>query len=96
MLNQPCFYVTIIVDRINNTVVSFPKVIESYIVDERDDKYIVQASKTNCHVLSVKKEWVFFNEQAAKDYVKDNKELQDACEDAKWWLKNYLKKNKEG
>lgn len=95
MLNQPCFYVAVIIDRINNTVISFPKIIESYIVEERDDKYIVQTSKTNCHVLSVKKERVFFNEQAAKDYVKDNKGLHDACEDAKWWLTNYLKKNKE-
>ncbi len=92
MLNQPCFYVAVIVDRINNTVISFPKVIESYIVDERDDKYIVQSSKTNCHVLSVKKERVFFNEQAAQDYVKDNKELQDACEDAKCWLLYTLNK----
>lgn len=93
-MNIPCYYVAIIVDRVNNNVVSFPKIIESVIVDERENKYIVQSSKTNCHVLSVQKERVFFNEQAAKDYIVDNKELQDACEDAKWWLKNYLKKNK--
>lgn len=93
-MNIPCYYVAIIVDRVNNNVVSFPKIIESVIVDERENKYIVQSSKTNCHVLSVQKERVFFNEQSAKDYIVDNKELQDACEDAKWWLKNYLKKNK--
>ena len=95
-MNIPCCYVTIIVDRINNNVIAFPKIIESVIVDEQDTKYIVKTSKTNGHLRTVKKEWVFFNEQTAKDYMKDNKELQAACEDAKWWLKNYLKKNKEG
>ena len=44
---------------------------------------------------TVKKEWVFFNESSAKAFLENNQAIQDACEDAKWWLTNYLKKNKE-
>ena len=91
-MNIPCYYVTIVVDKINNNVIAFPKVIESVIVDEQDTKYIVKTSKTNGHLRTVKKEWVFFNEKTANDYVKDNKELQDACEDAKCWLLYTLNK----
>ena len=94
-MNIPCYYVTIIVDRINNNVIAFPKIIESVIVDEQDTKYIVKTSKTNGHLRTVKKEWVFFNESSAKAFLENNQTIQDACEDAKWWLTNYLKKNKE-
>ena len=92
-MNIPCFYITIVVDKVNNGVVAFPKIIESVIVCEQDTKYIVQSSKTNGHLRTIKKEWVFFYESSAKAFLVDNKAIQDACEDAKWWLTNYLKKN---
>lgn len=97
-MNIPCYYITIVLDRVNNAIVANPKIIKSIIVDELDNKYIVQSSLTNFHRLSIKKEWTFANESDAKRYIqKHQEEINSLCLDAKWWLENYKRKrNKDG
>ena len=65
-----CFYITIVLDRINNTIVASPQIIESFVIDEKDGRCVVQSSITNAHLRTIKREWVFVNECAAKEYVK--------------------------
>ena len=92
-----CFYITIVLDRINNTIVASPQIIESFVIDEKDGRCVVQSSITNAHLRTIKREWVFVNECAAKEYVKNHKEeLDNLCEDARWWFENYMKRNKNG
>ena len=91
-MNTPCFYVTIIVDKIKDTVIAYPKVIESEIVAEQETAYTVKTSKTNGHLRNVKKEWVFYSETSAKAFTHENPELKLACDNAKNWLKDYLKR----
>ena len=92
-----CFYITIVLDRINNVIVANPQIIESFVVDEKDGRCIVQSSTTNAHLRTVKREWVFINEYAAKEYVRTHQEeIDNLCADAKWWFENYMKRNKNG
>jgi hypothetical protein len=71
-MNIPCYYLTIVIDRINNEIVAFPKIIESIIVDTQDDQIIVQTSVTNAHRRTIKKEWVFLNKSSAEVYLQKN------------------------
>lgn len=93
-MNLPCFYVTIIVDVVNGTVIAYPKIIESIVTNEVDGRFIVQTSLCNQHLRSVKKDWVFWDKTIAEKYVHNNSELTNACNDARIWLENYLKKKK--
>lgn len=88
-----CYYITIVVDKVGNNVIAFPKIIESKLVFENEDRCTVQTSKTNAHLRTVKKAWVFYSEASAKAFIHENDELKKACDDAKNWLKDYLTKN---
>ena len=83
-MNIPCYYLTIIIDRINNEIVAFPKIIQSLIIDTEGDKVVVQASMTNAHRHLVKKEWTFLNKSSAEVYVQNHmSELNEFAEFAK-------------
>ena len=87
-----CWYLTIILDRIGSEVIAFLKIIESILIREDNSTYIVQKTKTNCHHVSVKKEWVFFSMESANQYIVDNQNLiNDIVEKTKeFGRKNFL------
>lgn len=91
-MNIPCYYLTVIVDVIKGVAIAYPKLIESVVTNEVDERFIVQTSLTNKHLRTVKKDWVFFDKAIAEKYVHNNPELKNVCQDARIWLEDYLKK----
>ena len=66
----PCYYINILVDKVNGRIVAHPKIFQSFIVETNDTYYIVQKTTTNAHLTTVKKEWVFLSEEKAREYCK--------------------------
>lgn len=66
----PCYYLTVILDKQEDKLIAYPKIIQSFIIDVEKDKVVVQASMTNCHRHLVAKNWVFLNLSSAEEYMR--------------------------
>ena len=66
----PCYYLNMLVDKVNGRIVVHPKIFQSFITETTETHYIVQKSVTNAHLTTVKKDWVFLSEEKAKEYRK--------------------------
>lgn len=84
----PCYFINILIDKVNDKIVAHPKIFQSVITDTNETHYIVQKSLTNAHLTMVRKDWVFLSESKAQEYLKEHaQELYDYAE----YVKNVYK-----